>query len=1256
MEVVAEAMSRSGCSKKSAYTSCCTETYLKPGEGYKAHFRNTPSNLLFKAERGYSRERITRLTLAVAEAINRSSCSEKSAYTSCYIETYLKLGEGYNRERVTRLTLGLDGDSYDNSFPTKGEGYNQERVTKLTLGLDGDSRDNAFPTKPEEGYSREKGYKAHFRTSPAKQPYFSMAGEESSQPPQPPIASTEAPQMVLFVKLPILKKAKIDKNKRKKAKNTLLMAIPDEHLARLYEIKDAKTLWAAIKTRFCEGLDKGYDRFQRLFSLLEIHREGVSTEDANQSFFRSLPSAWSNISLIMRNRPCIDNLDIDDLYNNLKVYEADIKGSYGSSLNSQNVAFISAESTSSTNELNAAYSVSTATSHSSQAQGNMSRDAGNAGYKGKDNAKRPAKEEDEQALETDSDDDNVFTPEPIPAKIDFVKPGESVKHVNPVESVKHVNPVEHVKTAVQTKKYKNFSSSPKVDRKNWNEKMTQKPGLGFGFTKKACFVCSSLSHLITFHKDKMAKKSMLPTNVGNGTGHMESRPVWNNVQRINHQNKFAPTIVFTRSGRIPVSAAKPYATASTSAAKPVNTAGPKQISAVKGNGVTAVKTLADCVWRPKGHPQQALKNKGIVDNGCSRNMTRNKAYLADYQEIHDGGFVSFGSSRGKITGKVTDNFSRFSWVFFLATKDETSKVLKLFITTIENQINNKVKVIRCDNGTEFKNRDLDEFCGMKRIKREYSNARTPWQNRVAERKNKTLIEATRTMLADFLFPITFWAKAVNIGCYVLIRALVTKTHNKTPYELLNGRTPRLDFMRPFGYPFTILNTLYLLGKFEGKVDKGFLVGYSITSKAFRVFNTKTKKVKENLHVRFLENKPSVARTGPNWLFDINSLTNSMNYIPVSTGNQTDKNAGPQDTNGNAGTQDNVKEVSDQHYIILPLWSSISSTYKSSDDKPGDDKPKDDTGSKIVEEPVNKDDQAYIDEIDKLMSQEKEASDAADALRKDAGGPSSPHPDAFIPANTLLHVDQDNSQIPDLEETDELQSTGIFNSAYDDDLDIYSSLVQSVGAEADFNNMESSTIISSIPTQRVHLDHPKDQILGDPKSTVQTKGMAKKISEAHALMEPKKVSQALDDESWVEGMQEKLLQFRLQKVWRLVDLPYGKKAIGTKWVYRNKKNERVIVVTNKARLVAQGYRQEEEIDYDEVFAPVARIEATRIFLAFASFMGFIVYQMDVKSAFLYGTIEEEVYVSQPPGFMDPQFPNKVYKIEKALYGLHQASRA
>ncbi|GJY63530.1 retrovirus-related pol polyprotein from transposon TNT 1-94 [Tanacetum coccineum] len=240
---------------------------------------------------------------------------------------------------------------------------------------------------------------------------------------------------------------------------------------------------------------------------------------------------------------------------------------------------------------------------------------------------------------------------------------------------------------------------------------------------------------------------------------------------------------------------------------------------------------------------------------------------------------------------VTDDYSRFSWVFFLATKDEASGILKTFITGIENQINHKVKIIRCDNGTEFKNNDMNQFYEMKGIKREFSVVRTPQQNGVAKRKNITLIKAARTMLANSLLPTIFWAEAVSTACYVQNRVLVTKPHNMTPYELLHGRQPSKSFMRPFGCPMTILNILYPLGKFDGKADKGFFVRYSINSKAFRVFNTRTRKVEENLHINFLENKPNIVGSGPDGLFDIDFLTNSMNYESVTTGNQTNKKAG-----------------------------------------------------------------------------------------------------------------------------------------------------------------------------------------------------------------------------------------------------------------------------------------------------------------------------------------------------------------------------
>ncbi|GKD79616.1 putative ribonuclease H-like domain-containing protein, partial [Tanacetum coccineum] len=258
-----------------------------------------------------------------------------------------------------------------------------------------------------------------------------------------------------------------------------------------------------------------------------------------------------------------------------------------------------------------------------------------------------------------------------------------------------------------------------------------------------------------------------------------------------------------------------------------------------------------------------------------------------------------------------------------------------------------------------------------------------------------------------------------------------------------------------------------------------------------------------------------------------------------------------------------------------------------------------------------------------------------------------------------------SPIPNDPSMKSLEATVIFDDAYAD---------REVGAEANLKNLVTTMNVSSIPTTRIHKDH-LEHIIRDLHSSPLTRRMSQQNLEELGLVsyikkqrrtnhkdyqnclfayflsqiEPKKVIKALTDSSWIEAMQEELLQFKLQKVWTLMDLPKGKRDIGTKWVYINKKDERGIVVRNKARLVAQGYTKEEGIDYDEVFAPVDMIEAIRLFLAYASFMGFIVYQMDVKSAFLYGTIEEEVYVCQPPSFEDPQFPDKRRgAIDKTLF--------
>ncbi|GJS63344.1 putative ribonuclease H-like domain-containing protein [Tanacetum coccineum] len=374
---------------------------------------------------------------------------------------------------------------------------------------------------------------------------------------------------------------------------------------------------------------------------------------------------------------------------------------------------------------------------------------------------------------------------------------------------------------------------------------------------------------------------------------------------------------------------------------------------------------------------------------------------------------------------------------------------------------------------------------------------------------------------------------------------------------------------------------------------------------------------------------------------------SKGYI-TGKENQTNHHAGQKEANQNAGTEEIIdvgdsdkEDESAQDCFVLPIWPSYSSTNTpalTTDDK---------------REGPREEEQVFMDDLERLKKQEKEAYEEAEALRKKfetlvikegAAKPSSTNifstvstpakasstnlvntvslpvstasPHEGLSLSDPTNPEEDDSEIPPLEDIYQNSTDGIFTtSSYDDE-----------GAVADFTNLETVVNVSPIPTSRIHSTHPKALILGDPNSAVQTRSKVNKSSGAHAFVSY--ISEALEDESWVDAMQEELLQFEIQKVWILVDLPFGKKAIGTKWVYQNKKDERGVVVRNKARLVAQGHRQEEGIDYDEVFA----------------------------LAFLYGKIDEEVYVSQPPGFLDPKNPQKVYKVVKALYGLHQAPRA
>nr|GEZ76189.1 retrovirus-related Pol polyprotein from transposon TNT 1-94 [Tanacetum cinerariifolium] len=437
--------------------------------------------------------------------------------------------------------------------------------------------------------------------------------------------------------------------------------------------------------------------------------------------------------------------------------------------------------------------------------------------------------------------------------------------------------------------------------------------------------------------------------------------------------------------------------------------------------------------------------------------------------------------------------------FFLKSKDETSGVLKKFITEIENLKDLKVKIIRCDNGGEFRDKEMNDFCSQKGIKREFSNARTPQQNDVAERRNRTLIEAAITMLADAKLSVTFWAKAVNTACYVKNKVLVIKSYNKTPYELFNGRSPAIGFLKPFGCHVMILNTLDNLGKLGEKREEGYFIGYSMSSKAFRVFNKKTRRIEENLHVEFLENKAIEKGSGPNWLFNTDSLTKSMNYVPVY--------AGTISTNL-SDTKDAARQEPQDHCSTeVPEGSGNSNPTASTSNPPADQ-----METLTVEAPIP-----------------NVSSPVPIAYSTDSQEPSS---DARLISKRVAN----QAEAPSLDNI--LSLTNWF----EDILRGTTNSDESNGEEADISNMETAITASPTPTLRIHRDHPKSQIIVPVDALIQT---------------------------------------------------------------RNKSKE------------------EEGIYHGEVFAPVARIEAIRLSLAYASFMGFVVYQMDVKCAFLYGTIDEEV---------------------------------
>nr|GEW75431.1 ribonuclease H-like domain-containing protein [Tanacetum cinerariifolium] len=575
----------------------------------------------------------------------------------------------------------------------------------------------------------------------------------------------------------------------------------------------------------------------------------------------------------------------------------------------------------------------------------------------------------------------------------FVQTSEHVKTPRP-----SVKPVEHPALAKNLRKY-----------------ITKTRGHRYSWNIKACFVCKSLTHL-TKDCDYYEKK-------------MVQKPVRNNAMRGNHQHyarmsnphphrHVVPTTILTRSRLVPLTIARP---------------------------VTAVV------------PQTKVQHQRPTKHGVNKahspirrpiNLRPSPTHSTFHQKV-----TIVKSNQGTYLISLTLNKLMEDMLPLVAIQkvmcDKKNSVLftdtKCIVLSFDFKLPDDNHVLlRVPRENNMYNVDLKNIVPSGDLTCIFSKATLDESNLWHKRLGKINFKTINKLVKDSLLPIPFWVGAVNTVFYVQNRALETKPHNKTPYELLLGRTPSIGFMRPFGCIVTILNTLDPSGKFDRKADEGFLVGYSVNSKAFRVFNSRTRIVQETLHIYFLENQPNVIGSGPTWLFDIDTLTQSMNYQPVVAGNQPNSSTYIQE-HFDVGK---AEEGNVQQYVLFPLWST---------------------------------------------------------------------------------------DMPALEEI------------------TYSDNEEDVDTEADFSNLGTTITDSPIPTSRVH------KIIMLLKSLV---------------------------------------------------------------IY--------------LQLLKQG---EEGIDYEKVFAPVARIEAIRLFLAYASFMGFMVYQMDVKSAFLYKTIKEDVYVCQPPGFKDPDYLDK-----------------
>nr|GEV48586.1 putative ribonuclease H-like domain-containing protein [Tanacetum cinerariifolium] len=971
---------------------------------------------------------------------------------------------------------------------------------------------------------------------------------------------------VVQVIAPTTAEQRLAKKNELKDKGTLLMALSDKNQLKFNIHKDAKSLIKAIKKRF--GGNKETKKVQKTLLKLQYENFSETSSESLDQIHDRLQKLISQLEILAD----LEEQRLDDLFNNLKIYEAEVKGSSTSSQNTQNIAFVSSNNTDITNEsvsvvpsvsavsskdlvstLLNVYSLSDAVIYSFFASQSNSPQLDNEDLKQIDAddleeidlkwqmamLTMRARRRCHFAREYRSPRDNRNKDTPrrtVPVEVSTSN--VLVSQCDAVGSYDWSFQADEEPTNYALMAYASSgsSSSSGYDNETFSKNRSKllesqvgdKTSLGFNSQvfDRQVFNCEELH---SYESDDSVPKSPVD----------DSKPVINVFNVESSSNK--PSKDMSKTLRPDAPIIKDWTSDSEYEYEIEYVPKQKEPSFVLTS--ENVKTPRESV--KKGNPLQALKDKGVIDSGNP-----------------NGGKIS---GKGKIKiGKLD-----FDDVYFV-------KELKFNLFSVSQICDKKNNVLFTDTECVVLSSDFkppDENHVLLRVPRENNMYNVDLKNVVPSRDLTCLFEKAKLDESN----------------------------------LWHRRLGHINF------------------KTMNKLVKGNLVR-GLPSKIFENNHTCVACKKRKQH--------RASWIGPTWLFDIDTLTKSMNYQLVVAGNQPNVNAGIKE-NLDAGKV-GKETVSAQQYVLLPLWSTGSQDPRNLDadvvDVAFDVKENENdvhvsANGSDKSESKKHDEKAKIDAkgkcpIGSLIRVKYLRAEFEEFLLTVLTGPS----DTVVSPNFRIAIKSsfvDPFTYPNDPDMPELEDI------------VYSDDEENVGAEANFSNLETNISISPILTTRVHKDHHVNQIIGDLNSAPQTKSMARVVKEQgglhqindedfHTCMfacflsqkEPKKVHQELKDPSWIEAMQEELLQFKMQK----------------------------------------GHTKEEGIDYDEVFAPVARIEAIRLFLAYASFMGFMVYQINVKSNFLYGTIDEEVYVCQPPGFEDPDYADKVYKVVKALYGLHQAPRA